>query len=213
MAPNVNRRAAVILAGGRSTRFGSADKAVTPLAGIPLIRHVANVLESCVGLVVINCRNDQKQAIGSALSGLEVPIQYAIDTEPDRGPLAGIARGLSEIETQPLTFVVACDMPFVEADVIDFLFERIGPADAAVPHLDNQWYQTTQAVFRTEPMLGASQDVLNSGGERIVETFDQLEVIRVPEEEIKSVGSLQTFENINTQAELTEAEEALTRRD
>ena len=36
--------AAILLAAGRSTRFGAADKVVAPLAGRPLVRHAADTL-------------------------------------------------------------------------------------------------------------------------------------------------------------------------
>ena len=87
-------RSGVIVAGGRSTRFGDADKAVAELAGTPMVRRVADRVAPAVDEVVVNCRADQREAIDAALDGFDHPVSFALDPEPDLGPLAGIAVGL-----------------------------------------------------------------------------------------------------------------------
>ncbi|WP_049986080.1 molybdenum cofactor guanylyltransferase [Halobellus rufus] len=200
-------RAALILAGGRSTRFGDRDKAVADLAGTPMIRRVADRLAPVVDEVVINCRVDQVDAIESALSGFDPEPSFAVDRDPDAGPMAGIARGLEAVDA-PYTFVVACDMPFVDPDVVRLLFERAAGHDAAVPRLD-EWYQTTQAVYRTEEMAAACRRALDRGADRIVTPLDELDAVVVDGDAIESVGSLDTFENVNTVEEFEAAAERL----
>ena len=90
-----------IVAGGRSTRFGDRDKAVAELAGVPMIRRVADRLagtddpvppgatraaggDPLVGEVVINCRPDQREAIDAALAGFPLPVTWAVDDETVR---------------------------------------------------------------------------------------------------------------------------------
>lgn len=201
----MKQRAAVILAGGRSTRFGQQDKAIAPLAGVPLIRRVINRISPVVDEIVVNCRDEQQAPIAEVLQSVSTPLRFAIDETPDRGPLAGIATGIGAVESAPQTFVVACDMPFCERPVVELLFELADGHDAAVPQLDDKWYQTTHAVFRTKPMGRASKRVLESGRDRIVHTFEYLDVVAVSESDIKTVGSLKTFENINTEEEFEAA--------
>lgn len=196
-------RAALILAGGRSTRFGDRDKAVADLAGTPMIRRVVDRLLPVVDEVVINCRADQREAIEAAVSDLDFDPPFAVDRTPDAGPMAGIARGLEVVEAD-YTLVVACDMPFVDPDVVALLFELAVGHDAAIPRPD-EWYQTTQAVYRTEPMLDACQRALEEGAERIVVPLEELDQVVVDTDAIESVGSLDTFENVNTQAEFEAA--------
>ncbi|MFC7204496.1 molybdenum cofactor guanylyltransferase [Haloferax namakaokahaiae] len=200
-------RSAVIIAGGRSTRFGDADKAVAELAGTPMIRRVADRLVPVVDELVVNCRTDQREAIDSAMSGFELPVRYALDSEPDAGPVAGIGTGLGACRGE-YAVVVACDMPFVEAELVRYLFERAESdgVDAVVPKLEDGWYQTTQAVYRAESMAAACADALERGEHKILAPLDELEWVVVSEVEVRAHGSLDTFENCNTREEFEAAE-------
>lgn len=195
----------VIVAGGRSTRFGDADKAVAELAGTPLIRRVADRLASVVDGVVVNCRGDQRDAIDDALSGFDRPVSFALDPEPDLGPMAGMATGLEAVGSE-YALVVACDMPFVDPAFVDYLFERADGHDAAVPKPD-EWFQTTQAVYRADAMVAACERALDDGKHKIVEPLFDLDYVVVEREEIEARTTMQTFENLNTYEEFQAAEE------
>ena len=194
----------VIVAGGRSTRFGDDDKAVAPLAGTPMIRRVADRLSGVVDELVINCREDQIEAVEAALSDVGRPVVLAPDPEPDQGPMAGIRTGLAAA-TGDYAVVVACDMPYVEPALVEYLFERAAGHDAAVPRLGDGWFQTTQAVYRAAAMVAACEDALAHGDRRIVAAFDDLDLVTVGEDEVLGVADLRTFENLNTREEFEAA--------
>ncbi|MFB6091681.1 MAG: molybdenum cofactor guanylyltransferase [Haloquadratum sp.] len=200
-------RAGLVVAGGRSTRFGDRDKAVADLAGTPMIRRVVDRISDAVDELVVNCRDAQVDPIADALAGSDFDPTFAVDRDPDEGPMAGIARGLEAVSAE-YAFVVACDMPFVAPDFVEYLFERAAGHDAAVPRPD-EWYQTTQAVYRTEPMAAACRAALERGEHRIVAPLSDLEEVVVDREEIERVASLDTFENLNTREELETAAERL----
>lgn len=215
-------RSAVILAGGRSTRFGDADKAVAELAGTPMIRRVADRLTDSVDEVVVNCRADQRAAIESAMADFPRPVSLAVDEATDRGPMAGIRDGLRAAEGE-YAVVVACDMPFVESAAVEYLFDRASgavapptdsddegepPYDAAVPRLGDGWYQTTQAVYRADAMAEACTAALARGEGKILSPLFTLAYVVVSEAELDAVAPRSTFDNVNTQAEF----EAATRR-
>ncbi|WP_336325897.1 molybdenum cofactor guanylyltransferase [Halovenus sp. HT40] len=201
-------RGGVIVAGGRSTRFGETDKAVAALAGTPMIRRVADRLQPVVDELVINCRDDQQPAIRDALAGYPLAVSYALDEEPDQGPVAGIRNGLTSVESEYAT-VVACDMPFVQSDVLSLLFERAEGHDAVVPRLDDGWLQTTQAVYRADAMGAACEAALAEGNPRVLAPLENIEYVVVEADEIESVGSTQSFENLNTREEFEEAADRL----
>lgn len=203
-------RGAVVLAGGRSRRFGEEDKALATLVDRPMIRHVVDRLDPIVDELVINCRADQRPDLAAALPGEAAPDRYAVDPEPDRGPMAGIATGLAALERAPVAIVVACDMPFVDRGVITFLFDSLGSADAVVPQVEGEWLETTHAVYRRDPMIAAAREGLAAGEERIVQALDRLEVRTVAADEVRGHGSLASFENVNTREELADAERRLT---
>ena len=216
-------RSAVILAGGRSTRFGDADKAVASLAGTPMSRRVADRLASVADELVVNCRPDQRDVLEDAMAGYQHPARFALDDDLDRGPMAGIHAGL-RAASGDYAVVVACDMPFVDPAVVEYLFDRadgsVGPPegaddegdspyDAAVPRLGDGWFQTTQAVFRPGPMADACEAALEAGKRKILDPLFSLEYAVVSEAELVAVAgdeNLTTFDNVNTQHEFEAAE-------
>jgi len=198
----------VILAGGFSTRFGEDDKAVADLAGKPMIRHVAERLGDAVDELVVNCRPDQRSGLERALAGLALPVEYAEDPEPDQGPMAGIMTGLRAVEGE-YAAVVACDMPFLSPAFVTYLFERAAGHDAAVPRVEDEWFQTTQAVYRADPMAAACADALARDEHRIVDPLFTLEYVVVDADEIRTHATTDTFRNVNTREELRAAARAL----
>ena len=206
----MSQRTAVVLAGGRSTRFGDEDKAVADLAGTPMIRRVVDRVAPAVDAVVINCRPAQVPAIREALDGAAVPVSFAEDDYPDEGPMAGMATGLRAVETA-YAFVVACDMPFVEAGFVEYLFERAAGHDAAVPRPD-QWFETTHAVYRAAAMADACEAALAEGEERIVAPLFELDFVVVDAEEVRDHGVPHTFENCNTREDFVDAARRLEER-
>lgn len=214
-----------ILAGGRSTRFGDRDKAVVPLAGVPMVRRVADRLagdddpvppgadraaggDPVVDELVINCRPDQREAIAGALAGLSVSLRWAVDDEPDLGPVAGI-RNACRTASGEYVAVVACDMPFVDPGFLAGLAGDAAGREAAIPRLNDRWLQTTQAVYRAEPMATACERALDRGDRKVLAPIEDLDRVVVGDAEIRERTAEQTFTNVNTRAELAAAETAI----
>ena len=118
--------------------------------------------------------------------------------------MAGIRTGLRAAEGE-YAAVVACDMPFVAADLIASLLDRAAGHDAAVPKLDDGWYQTTQAVYRAAAMADACDRALDRGDHKILAPLEELDWIVVSEREVCEHADTETFRNINTRAELAAA--------
>jgi len=198
-------RAGIVVAGGRSVRMGGREKAVVDVAGTPLIRRVAEGLTPAVEELVVNCRADQREAIAGALSGLAPT--FALDAESDRGPVAGIATGL-EATDAAYAVVVACDLPFLDTALVEYLFERAAGSDAAVPKPDD-WFEPLHAVYRPGPMAEACRDALVEGDVRIIEPLFSLEYEVVERTALVAHGSLDSFEGVDTPADLADAESRL----
>jgi molybdenum cofactor guanylyltransferase len=99
---------AVVLAGGRSRRMGS-PKALVELGGRPLLAWaLAAALEAGLETVVV-------AKPGSELPPLDVPLW----PEPERPahPLTGVVAALERAAPRAIV-VLACDMPFVPAELI-----------------------------------------------------------------------------------------------
>lgn len=119
----------LILAGGRGRRMGGADKGLLMLDGRAMIEHVIGRLRPQVNAIVI-----------SANRNLERYRQFArdviCDVHPNHsGPLAGIASGLQNVETDYLA-VVPCDAPLFSRTLVARLVDAIqhAKANVAVAH-------------------------------------------------------------------------------
>jgi molybdopterin-guanine dinucleotide biosynthesis protein A len=110
--------AALILAGGKATRFGGIAKHALVIDGRTILDHQLAVLAPRVAEVVIS-------------APVDVPGFRTVRDAAGLGPLAGIAAGLAAI-AQPWTLVVAGDMPFITPALIDALLAARAPELDAV---------------------------------------------------------------------------------
>jgi molybdopterin-guanine dinucleotide biosynthesis protein A len=198
-------RTGVIVGGGRSVRFGGTDKTVADLAGKPVIRHTAERLLEATDELVVNCREDQREAIAEALSDLD--FTFAIDEEPDRGPVGGIAEGLRAAETD-YAAIAAADMPLLDPGLFEYLFERAAGHDAAVPR-PGDWFEPLHAVYRPESMAEACEEALQEEDTRIIEPLFSLDYDIVERADLVDHGSLDSFESVDTPEDLAWASEQL----
>ncbi|SFK60587.1 molybdopterin-guanine dinucleotide biosynthesis protein A [Halogranum rubrum] len=200
MRPDTGR-AGVVVAGGRSTRFGDTDKATVRVDGVPMIRRVVDGLAPAVDEIVVNCRRGQRPAFEAALSGLEV--RFAEDPILDRGPVAGLRTGL-QATTAEYAAVVACDMPFVPTALVDHLFAAARTHTGAVPEIGGQ-RQPFPAVVHVRAGLTACADAFVHQRGRLCEVVDVLDPVVVPERTVRAYADSAALRNINTRADLYEA--------
>ena len=117
-------KSAIVLAGGRSRRFGR-DKASADLLGLPLLQRVLDRLAGLVDDCVLVVRAEQQ------LPALRASrFRVAEDLFPNAGPLGGLYTGLKVVAADH-ALTVACDMPFLEPGLLAELV-RLGEHYAAV---------------------------------------------------------------------------------
>ncbi len=203
-------RTAIILAGGRSSRFGS-NKALHLLGDAPLIRHsVERVSEVVKEVVVVIGRGESGRRYAAALPS------YVIVTNDDltsKNPLVGISAGLRATESDHVA-VLACDTPFVNGRVIEFLFRRAirAEANAVIPRWNSGSIEPLEAVYRRLPTLRATEEILTRPGpsmKDMIKRLDRVVFVSV-EDEIRRIDrDLRTFFNVNTRRDLATAEKML----
>lgn len=111
----MNGPVGVLLAAGRSTRFG-ADKLLHPLAdGTPIAVASARALRAATERAVAVVRPDQGElARLLAAEGLET----VLGDHDDRGMAATLARGVGETRDAAGWIVALADMPFVRPETV-----------------------------------------------------------------------------------------------
>jgi molybdenum cofactor guanylyltransferase len=103
---------ALVLAGGKATRLGGADKRELVVGGQTIFQRQCAVLGSRVAEILVS-------------SARPVPGYRTVpDAVADVGPLAGIAAGLGVAST-PWLLVIAGDMPYITGAWIDLIRDRI----------------------------------------------------------------------------------------
>lgn len=114
----------VILAGGRGSRFGGADKGLVTLHGRPLVEYIIDALRPQVGglLISANRNRDRYAAYG-------YPVIADITGDYD-GPLAGMLSAMRRADT-PYIVTVPCDAPSIPADLAGRLAAALAGGRAA----------------------------------------------------------------------------------
>lgn len=112
----------VILAGGLSSRFGE-NKALATYLGEPIIRRVARVMDVVFQNTLLVTNTPEIYA--------DLGLQAVRDEIPGKGPLGGIVTAFENTVNDHI-FVVACDMPLLNALTIERLLSVGCGHDAAV---------------------------------------------------------------------------------
>ena len=161
----------VILAGGQGLRMDGVDKGLIEFRGLPLVAHVASVIESKVDKIYISANRsfDSYASYGEVISD---------DLLGFQGPLAGISKALKVCSTKYL-LVLPCDSPLIDSELIDDLISRMKQKDAdiCVAH-DGSIMHATFALMKSN--LGKSlEHFLNDGGRKMALWYRQQNLERV----------------------------------
>ena len=108
--------AGVILAGGRSRRMGGGFKALAPLGGEPLVRHVIDRLQPQVRSLVLSVEKHAPEFQAFGLPQVEDPAPGS------RGPLGGLLSAMADMEVGcDWVLLAPCDAPFLPLELAERL--------------------------------------------------------------------------------------------
>ena len=109
----------IVLAGGRSSRFGS-DKLVAEIDGRTLLDRAVEAVATIAAEVIVVVAPDDDRPLPRA----SVPVRAVVDGEPFGGPLVGLRAGLEEAR-EPIVVVVGGDMPSLRPSVLSALVRAL----------------------------------------------------------------------------------------
>lgn len=192
----------VILAGGRGARI-KRNKPLLGIAGKSVLQRICGVFEPIFrDKIIVIGRDTESQSIRITLDDFSGWTIFT-DIIPDRGPLGGLHAALTSV-SKGHTFVVACDMPFLNEGFIRHMISLIKGCDIVVPCLSGR-YEPLHAVYSTS-CLPVVTDLLGKRNLSILDLYPLMTVKCVDEETVRRFDSdLRMFFNINTEEDLSRA--------
>ena len=177
-----------ILAGGQARRFGGRDKGSLVVEGQSILERQ---------LAVLAALTDDILVVGAP--DAPYPARPVPDLVPGCGPLGGLHAALDRARGDA-TIVIACDMPYLSAPLLEHLLMLTSDADAVVPRTARGYHPLCAAYTRA--CLAPAAARLSEGRLKMVELFDDVRVRVVTAEEIAAFGDGdRLLTNVNTPAE------------
>jgi len=167
----MNTWSAIVLSGGTNKRFGS-DKSAALLHETTLLDHVLSFIPKEIKTVIV---------------GKDV-----YEEPPLGGPVAGIARGLQEIDSE-FVAVAAVDMPYGSA-VFPQLLDSI-KNDAAMPVDADGFKQPLCGIYRRVALLSAIEKLGNPHGQSMHALCEML-VIDEVQVDARALIDIDTLEDL-----------------
>jgi molybdopterin-guanine dinucleotide biosynthesis protein A len=134
-------------------------------------------------------------------------VRLVRDIYPERGPLGGIYTGLAA-STTAYNLVTACDMPFLNVELLRYMVQLAPSFDMVVPR-QGKLFEPLHAIY-SRTCLTTIENMLKKGQS---ETFKLLELMRVRYVEVEEIERFDpkqlSFFNINTEADLRKAKELI----
>jgi molybdopterin-guanine dinucleotide biosynthesis protein A len=185
---------AIILAGGKSSRLGR-DKALEKIGGKYLIERVIGSLSQLGDDIIV------VTAAPNQLSDLNV--EKVIDTYPRTGAKVGLCTGINA-SLSFYSLVVACDMPFLNIDLLRYLLDSASGFDAVIPRIGDK-IEPLHAVY-SKNCISVLEEHIRKGKLKISDLFNEINVRYVEAEEMERYDPqhLSLF-NINSEADLKRA--------
>jgi len=164
-----------VLAGGRSSRFGS-DMLAVEREGIPLLHHaVLRLAEVADDVVVV-------LPPGASGDGLPPGVRVANDPTEGEGPLAGHHAGLLAAVRSDVAVVVAGDMPEIQTAVVREMLRVLDEAGVdAVALQDGEDARPVPMALRTWPAADAVHTLLHAGRRRLRDVLGTLRTAVIDE--------------------------------
>lgn len=191
----------ILLAGGRSSRFG-ANKALCLFLGRRLAAWPAEALREVSSELILsaNSSSPEWEFLVRALPGRW---RVVMDSAPERGPAEGLRQALA-VARGAWVAVAPCDAPGVTPGFYRYLLQRARGRDGAVPRLHGRWEPLT-GVYRRLALETAlsSQDSVNRA-------LDSMDVAPLGAGEMRKFP--EALANVNRFEELEEAQARFKKR-
>ncbi len=154
-----NNIAALILAGGQSSRMGQ-DKALVTFEGQPLLQRMCQVAATCCQpIYILTPWPERYQPVVSE------NVQFLLESHPGQGPLVALADGLAQIQAE-WVLLLACDLPLLQPTILQTWVNQLTWVPdsmlAVVPRQASGWEPL--CGFYRRAALKPLQEFIQQGG-------------------------------------------------
>ena len=182
--------AGVILAGGKNARIGGKCKAFIQLNDKSFLNIITSVLEQIFNEIIIVTNNP------SDFTAFINKYSIITDKIKDVGPLGGINSALYHCSAEAI-FVVSCDMPYLNKELIEKQIEcyHKSDCDALIPRIGS-FIEPLHAIYK-KTVFNILQSFINETRDYSIRNFLKLINVQYMEIEDNKLNR-QAFTNINT---------------
>ncbi len=176
------------------------DKAFLQWHGRPLLQVQTERLQACFAHVLLVCDTKEK----FAGTQYEHSMAFAEDGYPGTGPLGAVCTALLQT-AQPYVFVMACDMPYFDKELLAQLWQLAINSEADVAMCTHSGHDEPLFAFYHRRCLALFEAQLAEGDYRLRGSFAQLNVKKM---EVNEARAAVAFANLNTKEELENSQSA-----
>ena len=190
----------IILAGGRSSRLGK-DKVFEVIGKETLIERAVRQLaelDELDELIVVT-----SERVAPLLDAFRLRARIVKDVHIGQGPMGGLHAGLLAAGND-YSLVVACDLPFLNQDLLRYMIGLRRGYDMVVPRVSGM-IEPLHAVY-SKSCLPAIERRLNEGRSMVYSLLEGVRVRFVEQEEVEKFDPKHlSFFNINSTADIEKA--------
>ena len=184
---------AFILAGGASSRMGT-DKSQLLIDRQTFTERISETLLKLTDSVIL---------VGRQLDTSVLPT--VPDIYPQWGALGGLHAALTACK-RDWAIVVACDLPFVTAELFSFVASLRLDHEAVVPIQPDGRPQPLASLYRVDPCRQRATELIEAGRRRPLDLLEAVKTRWVSFDEIRNLEQSESFfVNINTPSDYYEA--------
>jgi molybdenum cofactor guanylyltransferase len=177
---------AIVLAGGLSSRMGQ-DKALLPIAGVPLLTRTCQIAQQIADPVyVVTPWGDRYQSV------VDSQVQFIPEvwtSDQPNGSLMGFVQGLAIVQTD-WVLLLACDLPKLRVEVLENWAAELsdtGDAIALLPKNPEGWWEPLCGFYRRDCLV--SLEAYGEEGGRSFQRWIEQQGEKVRELEVSDPGS------------------------
>jgi molybdopterin-guanine dinucleotide biosynthesis protein A len=185
----------IVLAGGRSSRFGR-DKLAERIDGRTLLDSAIEGVTPASTEILVVATPDAAPALPAEARLIHDPVAF-------EGPLAGVAAGL-KAAGESIVLVVGGDMPTLVGAVIDSMLAALDVPGVEAAVLEHEGRARPLPIaLRRDPALAAADALLANGQRRLRALTETLETAVIPEATWRALDPYgMTVRDVDTPADL-----------